>query len=34
MDITNKVEELKQVAKQNEQTAANLQKTVAYFKLQ
>ena len=32
MDITNKVEELKQVAKQNEQTAANLQKTVAYFK--
>lgn len=34
MDITNKVEELKQVAKQNEQTAANLKKTVAYFKLQ
>ncbi|MBL1055714.1 methyl-accepting chemotaxis protein [Ligilactobacillus agilis] len=34
MDITNKVEELKQVAKQNKQTAANLQKTVAYFKLQ
>lgn len=34
MDITNKIDELKQAAKQNEQTATTLQKTVAYFKLQ
>ncbi|WP_278744532.1 methyl-accepting chemotaxis protein [Ligilactobacillus agilis] len=34
MEITNKVTDLKQAATNNEQTAANLQKTVAYFKLQ
>jgi len=33
MNITNQVERLKQAAKENEQTATELQKTISYFKL-